>query len=440
MSAYLNPPKTAAATKVEDIKKEKQVETTGESVALEEGVVFGDTPSHTSGKAVKVSKPSLGADPNKPRCRKAKEIRREKREMKKLAIAAAAAVVGGTTDDTTPTTNMDTIIDQPVGGVNAAPTTIANDITSQIDQPMEEGTTPIVVNQPVGGDNATPTTTTCKFDPIKEGTKPLEHFLNKISAHPPASSAHRLTMRLVRSHPRSPEFESTLNESYEVYRKYQMAIHGDPPNKCTLQQYMRFLMDSPLIPQTSPKEWECGYGSYHQQYFIDGKLVMVGVLDILKNCISSKYLYYDPQYGFLKLGVFSALNEIALVRRLHSYEPSLQYYCMGYYVHTCTKMNYKGSYAPSYLLCPVTNTYVPIELCKPKLDICKYAKFNEEGGDSQTPPTTEINDTLVLYQHNLMPFAVLRAFGSDKDFEEKVQEYTNLVGPKVSKRAILYLA
>lgn len=32
--------------------------------------------------------------------------------------------------------------------------------------------------------------------------------------------------------------------------------------------------------------------------------------------------------------------------------PSLRYYYMGYYIHTCPKMRYKADYTPSELLCP----------------------------------------------------------------------------------------
>lgn len=32
--------------------------------------------------------------------------------------------------------------------------------------------------------------------------------------------------------------------------------------------------------------------------------------------------------------------------------PSLKYYYMGYYIHTCPKMRYKADYTPSELLCP----------------------------------------------------------------------------------------
>lgn len=51
-----------------------------------------------------------------------------------------------------------------------------------------------------------------------------------------------------------------------------------------------------------------GYGSFHQHYILDGKLIAVAVLDILPASLSSVYLYYDPDYSFLGLGVYSALR------------------------------------------------------------------------------------------------------------------------------------
>lgn len=39
-----------------------------------------------------------------------------------------------------------------------------------------------------------------------------------------------------------------------------------------------------------------------------GKLIAVGVIDILPRCVSSVYLFYDPDYSFLSLGVYSALR------------------------------------------------------------------------------------------------------------------------------------
>ncbi len=53
-------------------------------------------------------------------------------------------------------------------------------------------------------------------------------------------------LRLVRSSPRSREFKDTFVESYAIYKKYQMVVHNDPPDKPTESQFTRFLVDSPL--------------------------------------------------------------------------------------------------------------------------------------------------------------------------------------------------
>ena len=67
----------------------------------------------------------------------------------------------------------------------------------------------------------------------------------------------------------------------------------------------------------------------------------MGVIDILPGCVSSVYLYYDPDYHFLSLGTYTALQELAYVRHLFTMEPSIEYYYMGFYIHSCPKMRYK---------------------------------------------------------------------------------------------------
>lgn len=281
----------------------------------------------------------------------------------------------------------------------------------------------------------TPMTTPTPTSSSKD-RKSLEAHLEEL--HSLKDPAHKLTVRLVQLCPPAIELLDTLQESHRLYQKYQMAVHKDPSTKCSFENFKQFLLESPLVPEPHPPEWECGYGTYHQQYILDGKLIMVGVVDILPNCISSKYLYYDTNYEFLRLGVFSALNELALVRRLHRINPSLRYYCMGYYLHSCQKMKYKGDYTPSYLLCPVTNQYVPIESCRPKLDLNKYSRFDEQACPSLSG---EADSTLVLYHNEAIPFGVLKATKEKESdtFEEKVNEYSKLVGPVVSKRSLLFL-
>jgi arginine-tRNA-protein transferase len=125
-------------------------------------------------------------------------------------------------------------------------------------------------------------------------------------------SKNKLEFRLIRSYPPSEEFTQTLKESHSVYERYQIAIHGDSKSECSFSQFKRFLgqsslqKDCPRIP--SSKIPSCGYGSFHLQYYLNGKILACNVLDILPGGVSSVYFYYEPDLGFLKLGVYSALK------------------------------------------------------------------------------------------------------------------------------------
>jgi arginine-tRNA-protein transferase len=144
-------------------------------------------------------------------------------------------------------------------------------------------------------------------------------------------------------------------EEFALYKRYQIGIHHDKPENIREGSYVRFLVNTPLqfIPPSGSESTFCGFGSFHQQYLIDGRLVAVGVVDILPNCLSSKYLFWDPDLSFLSLGKYSALREIEWVKNAHSDCSTLEYYYLGYYIHSCPKMRYKGEYRPSELLCPV---------------------------------------------------------------------------------------
>ncbi|KAF2319055.1 hypothetical protein GH714_012997 [Hevea brasiliensis] len=102
-------------------------------------------------------------------------------------------------------------------------------------------------------------------------------------------------------------------------KRYQMTVHNDTPDHVTEISYRRFLVDTPLVPVPPSGDGRvppCGFGSFHQQYVVDGKLIAVGVIDILPKCLSSKYLFWDPDFAFLSLGKYSALQEIGWVRRI----------------------------------------------------------------------------------------------------------------------------
>lgn len=225
-----------------------------------------------------------------------------------------------------------------------------------------------------------------------------------------SDSKKKLEVRTIKACKTDTEFLKYKNESFAVYKKYQTTIHGDSPSDCTEKQWIRFLVDCPINrDQDGPGS---GYGNYHQHYVLDGKIIAVGVIDILPDCISSVYLYYDPDYGFLSLGVYAALSEIAFSQTLHLESAQLMYYYMGFYIHSCQKMRYKKEYPPSYLLCPETYEWVPVESCLRALSENKYCRLNIYNGGSSTSvdaekgtsPDSDVKKVRVLYQNTIMNY------------------------------------
>lgn len=64
------------------------------------------------------------------------------------------------------------------------------------------------------------------------------------------------------------------DEAFALYKRYQMAVHGDKEAELTPQRYERFLCASPLVTETVRG---VPMGSFHVEYRIDGKLAMVRV-------------------------------------------------------------------------------------------------------------------------------------------------------------------
>ncbi|KAK9742364.1 hypothetical protein RND81_03G167000 [Saponaria officinalis] len=197
-------------------------------------------------------------------------------------------------------------------------------------------------------------------------------------------------------------------EEFDLYRKYQTKVHNDEPDDVTESSYKRFLVDSPLIyipPTSNNTVPPCGFGSFHQQYRIDGQLIAVGVIDVLPKCLSSKYLFWDPDLAFLSLGKYSALQEINWVKETQHHCPSLEYYYLGYYIHSCPKMRYKAAYSPSELLCPLRYEWVLYDFAKPLLDRTKYAVLSDYANantqNEALPLITESEKLLELQQHDL---------------------------------------
>ncbi|KAG8190508.1 hypothetical protein JTE90_006678 [Oedothorax gibbosus] len=272
----------------------------------------------------------------------------------------------------------------------------------------------------------------------KKGNEPksLEEFLLDPL---PSQPAHKLELRLVPSTLDNPLFCQSFDESYEIYKKYQTTIHQDSPEKCSTKQFTRFLVTSPFQHvESSSSSSRSAYGSFHHQYWLDDKLIAVGVVDILPYCISSVYFFYDPDYSFLSLGTYAALREIALTRELNTKYKDLQYYYMGYYIHSCVKMRYKGQYVPSFLLCPETYIFQPIEKCRPTLDVSKYHRLEEDPNKDDVDGVVNLREILILYDRTKMMFTLYKTLQKKTDDEEEVKEYAKFVGRKCYRKIMLY--
>lgn len=183
-----------------------------------------------------------------------------------------------------------------------------------------------------------------------------------------------------------------------------------------------------------------GYGSFHQQYWLDNKLIAVAVIDILPDCVSSVYFFYDPDYSFLSLGTYGSLQELALTRLLQKTTPRLCNYYMGFYIHSCPKMRYKGKLVPSYLLCPEVYTWHLLDdTIRNRLDENKYQRFNLDlsAQDQNRLEQDDIFSVKVLYGRSAMYYGNYLE-RSDADDTEEVTEYGSLIGKTCARRMLLY--
>ncbi|KAM4896834.1 arginyl-tRNA--protein transferase 1 isoform 6-T6 [Sylvia borin] len=357
----------------------QKVESDSVQICTDKDTPVPAEPCHSAKAVHAPPKPGKGADLSKPLCRKAKDIRKE-RKLQKLLQNQMGTVEG---------TQL------------------------QGDQAFLLQNSKSKTNQP----------------------KNIEDF---ILVPLPDDAQHKLEVRLVPVSFEDPQFKSSFNQSATLFAKYQMSVHKDTPSDCGENEFTRFLCDSPLEAEHAPDGPECGYGSFHQQYWLDGKIIAVGVIDILPYCVSSVYLYYDPDFSFLSLGVYSALREIAFTRQLHEKAPDLCFYYMGFYIHSCPKMRYKGQYRPSDLLCPETYVWTPIEQCLPLLEHSKYSRFNQDGKAVDEGRLKELGRVRVLHKRTVMPYSVYKKRRKGPSDEASVQQYASLVGQTCSERMLLF--
>lgn len=89
-----------------------------------------------------------------------------------------------------------------------------------------------------------------------------------------------------------------------------------------------------------------GYPSVIElDYFLDDRLIGVGIVDEADDALSANYLYYDTALSGRGIGTFGILAQIRLARFLKK-----RYYYLGFFLEENRKMRYKKSFRPSQIL------------------------------------------------------------------------------------------
>uniref|UniRef100_A0A6G1SG75 Arginyl-tRNA--protein transferase 1 n=1 Tax=Aceria tosichella TaxID=561515 RepID=A0A6G1SG75_9ACAR len=322
------------------------------------------------------------------------------------------------------------------------------------------------------------------------------------------------SLRIDMVHVNSRRCRASREEQHHMLVRYQNKVHKEDRREWSMSRFCDFLVETPLITEpltefdyvsrggargggtpsgddddddclsfhsnlTDPAEYllvrppqlPTAFGTYHCNYYLDDKLIATGVLDVLPKCITTVYFFYDPDYDFLNLGIYSALIEISMIRQMDKHyissssnsdnsENQLVNYYLGFYVHECKKMHYKTRFRPSYLLCSKTYCYVPIEICLKKLLDRKYADFADEQHEQQAygdnsrslsssslsewfsipiiPPEPELGSTMSTY------FTWLASNLGDEYLDlflnGYLATYAKLVGPTLLSRLTMKVA
>jgi arginyl-tRNA--protein-N-Asp/Glu arginylyltransferase/GMP synthase-like glutamine amidotransferase len=244
-------------------------------------------------------------------------------------------------------------------------------------------------------------------------------------------------------------------DRHEVYKKYQKLIHKDKDSELKESRYNDAWGESNLysshipIPyppnffQTTPHPniYPKKYGTYNFIHKIDGKIIAVGVWDILPTSLSSVYLYYDTDYSFLDLGVFTAVREIEYMRNFQKLvDPNFKYYMMGFYIDTCQKMKYKGFYHPMEILDPFTMNYVYLDDVRDIIKDNKIHQLSKEKNVNFKSFTNDeidkiINDLLIDFKGKKISFIqFVFSYINEKYIEQiinTVKRFISLIGKDV---------
>ena len=166
--------------------------------------------------------------------------------------------------------------------------------------------------------------------------------------------SHKSYTRVLKRMPKDRLTIETLpthfnRDAFDLYNTYHIEKHEKPLK--SMFSYAEHVVNSPVQHQTVDG---VEYGTFHQLYRLDGKLVAIGIIDVVPKGIVSIYMWYDISKAVSKysFGVYSALKEIEFVCKYHERNPEMHNYYLQGWNSLNKKLAYKSNYGPGHFYCP----------------------------------------------------------------------------------------
>ena len=127
---------------------------------------------------------------------------------------------------------------------------------------------------------------------------------------------------------------SYTEEKFEMYRRHLQSQFDRGQTETTSDFKFAFIQN--ILEQT-----------HEFTYYYEDIPVGHGFVDILPNCLSSLYFFYDIDYSFLSLGTYSLLCEADYAQKHQK-----DYLYLGYYIQENNSMRYKAEIRPCEVFSP----------------------------------------------------------------------------------------